>query len=306
MMHSDNAPFITFYSFKGGLGRSISSLSTASILSALGYRVLVIDFNLENPGITYLLNRYIEKEKSPVGIIDLLLQGITDPKQGDLFYLDPIDLATKYTHPYNIPGEFNQNKGTFYIMPTAHFKDGTYGQRLNDLNLQKLYKDGYGWRIFQAFKSILKDSKKFDYIIVDTNNGFSSEAGICTRDLADYLVIFTGLNYQNIEGTIRFLNALKLSEPSLRDILIVLSPKPSPVEDYIEDMDSLNTRWSKILKEFSNIWEKEIDQTLHIPYFTQIDAEELNCDYSYIYNSYHNLAKLILTMTEKSKVKIEQ
>ncbi len=44
------AAFVTFYSFKGGVGRSMALINTAGILAGRGFRVLVIDLDLEAPG----------------------------------------------------------------------------------------------------------------------------------------------------------------------------------------------------------------------------------------------------------------
>ena len=51
--HSENAgQIITFYSFKGGTGRSMTLANVAWILAANGKRVLVADWDLESPACT--------------------------------------------------------------------------------------------------------------------------------------------------------------------------------------------------------------------------------------------------------------
>ena len=66
------ACFFTFYSFKGGVGRSMAMANVADILARRGLRVLAIDFDLEAPG----LERYFQVEKTAAlanpGLIDLL------------------------------------------------------------------------------------------------------------------------------------------------------------------------------------------------------------------------------------------
>ena len=66
---------VTFYSFKGGVGRSMALVNVAELLADAGYKVLVVDWDLEAPG----LERYFsenpgqvpEYRKNP-GVIDLL------------------------------------------------------------------------------------------------------------------------------------------------------------------------------------------------------------------------------------------
>src|SRR5688500_7860947 len=69
--------FATFYSFKGGVGRSMALANIAEIFSRQKLRVLMVDFDLEAPG----LERYFDKAKAATepdqvlerrGIIDLL------------------------------------------------------------------------------------------------------------------------------------------------------------------------------------------------------------------------------------------
>ncbi|HLM42734.1 MAG TPA: AAA family ATPase, partial [Myxococcaceae bacterium] len=45
---------ISFYSYKGGVGRSMALANVATLLAHRGRRVLVVDFDLEAPG----LHRY--------------------------------------------------------------------------------------------------------------------------------------------------------------------------------------------------------------------------------------------------------
>ena len=64
---------VTFYSFKGGVGRSMCVANVADILARQGLRVLMIDFDLEAPG----LEQYFQITHRAVlrqpGLLDLLL-----------------------------------------------------------------------------------------------------------------------------------------------------------------------------------------------------------------------------------------
>jgi cellulose biosynthesis protein BcsQ len=63
----------TFYSYKGGVGRSMALASVGDVLARRGLRVLMIDFDLEAPG----LEEYFPVERgefrSRPGLLDLLL-----------------------------------------------------------------------------------------------------------------------------------------------------------------------------------------------------------------------------------------
>ena len=42
---------VTFYSYKGGVGRSFALANTAALLSSWGYRTLCVDWDLDAPGL---------------------------------------------------------------------------------------------------------------------------------------------------------------------------------------------------------------------------------------------------------------
>ncbi len=51
---------VTFYSFKGGVGRSTALGLVAGILATRNRRVVVVDFDLEAPGISIMFQPDIE------------------------------------------------------------------------------------------------------------------------------------------------------------------------------------------------------------------------------------------------------
>ena len=64
---------ITFYSYKGGSGRSLALANAAVYLAKLGFRVVALDFDLEVPGVLhYKFSR--NEDASPLaverGIVD--------------------------------------------------------------------------------------------------------------------------------------------------------------------------------------------------------------------------------------------
>jgi MinD-like ATPase involved in chromosome partitioning or flagellar assembly len=60
---------LTFYSFKGGVGRSMAIANVAELLFRPGLKVLLVDFDLEAPG----LERYFTVRADGCrGVIDML------------------------------------------------------------------------------------------------------------------------------------------------------------------------------------------------------------------------------------------
>ena len=71
------ARVITFYSYKGGSGRSMALANVAWVLASNGERVLVIDWDLEAPGLhryfaPFLTDKHLTRTSSQ-GVIDFLI-----------------------------------------------------------------------------------------------------------------------------------------------------------------------------------------------------------------------------------------
>ena len=65
---------VTFYSFKGGTGRTMALANVAWILAANGKRVLVADWDLESPGLHRFFHPFLDAEaiNGTGGVIDLI------------------------------------------------------------------------------------------------------------------------------------------------------------------------------------------------------------------------------------------
>ncbi len=64
---------VTFYSYKGGVGRSMALANTAVLLARQGKRVLVVDWDLEAPGLERYFT-YFKSEDPNKGLLDLLIE----------------------------------------------------------------------------------------------------------------------------------------------------------------------------------------------------------------------------------------
>jgi cellulose biosynthesis protein BcsQ len=66
-------PYIyTFYSYKGGVGRSMALVNAAYALAGYGRHVLMVDMDLEAPGMSGFLERGAELDASPSPDADVL------------------------------------------------------------------------------------------------------------------------------------------------------------------------------------------------------------------------------------------
>lgn len=111
---------VTFYSFKGGVGRTLALANVGLELARTGRRVLLVDFDLEAPGLdTFDLLR--PKEPCP-GLVEYVHDFSQDKSSPD---------ARDYI--YEVPG-VGQRDGRLWIMPAGLEGEG-YSRKLSQNKL---------------------------------------------------------------------------------------------------------------------------------------------------------------------------
>lgn len=178
---------VTFYSYKGGVGRTMALVNVAAELTKRGKRVLIVDFDLEAPGVPSF-EPFNGSQFSP-GIVDYVAQYIetaTAPNIAD--FIVETHIESEHTR---LP---------LWILPAGK-RDETYSQKLASIDWQEVYEYRSGYLLFEDLKQQLKEfNKAFDYVLVDSRTGHTDVGGICTRQLADAVVSMFFPNSQNISG----------------------------------------------------------------------------------------------------------
>jgi cellulose biosynthesis protein BcsQ len=200
-----NSPgrIITFYSYKGGTGRSMSLANIAWVLASNGRRVLAVDWDLEAPGLhRYFYPFLVDKElTSSDGVIDFMIdfecEAMTPLGEGETLDKDwykPHADILRYAASldWEFPGD-----GTLDFIPAGRQGD-SYSSRVTSFNWQNFY-DRLGGGVFlEAVKDRMRE--EYDYILIDSRTGVSDASGICTVQMPDALAICFTLNHQSIEG----------------------------------------------------------------------------------------------------------
>ncbi len=217
----------TFYSYKGGVGRSLALLNTAYVLSSWGRHVLIVDMDLEAPGVGGLLTRLGELSAPPAqDLFDLLSQARTCPAEE----LPPVSTFIRSVLPEKLAPLKPKLGESGRVDVLAPDMDRDFTNRLANLGIQDLDRDqiiDLGQKIHTYFKRQrflhrplgIEDFEDpiqtpYDYILVDSRTGLTEIGGLCVGPLADRLVVLSGLNDQNINGTKLFLNEVGI-KPNL-------------------------------------------------------------------------------------------
>lgn len=175
----------TFYSFKGGVGRTFSLVNVGVELARTGRKVLMVDFDLEAPGL-HTFDALSPIEPHP-GVVEYVTEYIATGTSADVrqFVYEKPDLG--------------KDGGRMWIMPAGR-GDHEYRQRLASINWQNLYRDRDGYLFFEDMKAQWKESFNPDYVLIDSRTGHTEVEGICTRHLPDAVVILFFPNEQNLCG----------------------------------------------------------------------------------------------------------
>ncbi|MBW8015230.1 MAG: ParA family protein [Planctomycetes bacterium] len=185
---------VTFYSFKGGVGRTLALANVGLELAKKGRRVLLVDFDLEAPGIhTFSI---MKPKTNNLGLVDYINQ-----------YTNTRCAPDVRDYIYEAKG-IGKNDGRLWIMPTGT-SDNLYSQKLHSINWQKLYKEQDGFIMFEDMKEQWNDSYEPDYVLIDSRTGHTDVGGICTRQLPDAVVILFFPNDQNLIGLKPIVTSIK-------------------------------------------------------------------------------------------------
>jgi MinD-like ATPase involved in chromosome partitioning or flagellar assembly len=189
---------VTFYSYKGGTGRSMALANVAWILATSGKRVLTIDWDLEAPGLHRYFHPFLHDTEllSSDGVIDFVMDyalAAVTTKRGarkDWYkaHANMLRCATSLNWQFG--------KGTLDFIPAGRLGPD-YATRVNSFDWQDFYERLDGGLFLEAAKHSFRD---YDYVLIDSRTGVSDTSGICTVQMPDVLVVCFTLNSQSIEG----------------------------------------------------------------------------------------------------------
>jgi len=193
---------INFFSYKGGLGRTLTLANVAWYLARLDFKVCIIDFDIEAPGIQFKFN--IDKfSKINHGLVDLLYDRYTKTNKirlDECFY----DIPTK--------------QGSIKILPCGNIDQNSYFEHLYNLDFKSIVYSDSGINEIQKIRTEIEEKYQPDFLLLDSRTGFTEIGILCTTFLSDSNIYFITNNEESAIGTNIFYNSVKLNrEKLLRD-----------------------------------------------------------------------------------------
>ncbi|MEO8616312.1 MAG: tetratricopeptide repeat protein [Luteolibacter sp.] len=211
----------TFYSYKGGVGRSMALANVAASLASSGRRVMMIDFDLEAPGLDSFEEFGIPQGK--VGVVEYVCHYLRSGQiariEDHVHEIRPLDLSDP-DEPKPQPLE-----GKLWLM-TSGAKNDSYNEKRLSINWADLYENHSGGDFFDNFKAEIEETYRPDYVLVDSRTGLTDVGGVCTLHLPDLVVLLFSLNEQNLQGIASVARVLRDSE-KFPQIVPVATPVPN-------------------------------------------------------------------------------
>lgn len=219
----------TFYSYKGGVGRSMALANVAEWFYRQGLRVIMIDWDLEAPGLEnffYSSETELDIVRSQLGLIDLLLSykriwpRLRLPSTQDASAQQNVE-AKEHTpdnlqilretlppisdvlYPIHAP-ETNDGKDAALWLIPAGWRSGdrfpVYAQAVQSFDWTDFYNSFDGETYFNWMREQLVAETLADIVLIDSRTGVTEMGGVCTRQMADVVVSFCVPNMQNLGG----------------------------------------------------------------------------------------------------------
>lgn len=241
-------PFVvTFYSFKGGVGRSTALGFVANILATRGQRVVMIDFDLEAPGLSLMhpstslypsSSLYPSPTLYPVGetaaesygVLDYIYQRYLTPEENQ-------PEISQCIRQIDIPA-----RGELYLVPAGEYNED-YIHRLADLDIRVLFQ-----RDTNPIHQLLDDVKSYldpDIILIDARTGFTEMGAVALFDQADLGIICFSPTSQSFAGLQWVVKAAskQRSYHGIPDLRFLLTPVPPVAQSQQQLWTSYTAEW---------------------------------------------------------------
>ncbi|MFF7171786.1 FxSxx-COOH system tetratricopeptide repeat protein [Streptomyces pseudovenezuelae] len=237
---------VTFYSYKGGTGRTMALVNVGWILASRGLRVLLVDWDLEAPGMHRYLRPLLVVDselRSTDGLINMVqayvgrVMGSGRPDRATAEPgAEPAVMGEEELRACADPGPYTTGLrlslppgGRLDFLPAGR-QSAAYSAAVTSFNWHSFYERLGGGAFLQTLRRRM--AEEYDYVLIDSRTGVSDISGICTILLPDIVVDGFVLNHQSIEGGIAAAGSVAAS--ASRPIRIL--PVPMRVENAEQEL----------------------------------------------------------------------
>lgn len=288
---------VTFYSFKGGVGRSMALANIGAWLYRRGRRVLLVDWDLEAPGLeSFFLHspselnsirakpglidliesyRQLWEHSSPIDLDEKVSQDratLLTEKIGPIRHLfQPLADTPEQAISTREPGLWLLHAGC-----RAGASEAFYRRSVHALDWGRFYDEYGGYSFIEWLRRELE--KNVDFVLIDSRTGVTEMGGICTQHMADIVILMFAPNDSNLQGAKRIAELLAADKvKDLRGTSRPLTVVPIPTR---VDTQGATEHLSSFERKFRGAFEGLSDRSLDwcwdskIRYVTSYSYEE--------------------------------
>jgi cellulose biosynthesis protein BcsQ len=265
---------VTFYSYKGGTGRSMALANVAWVLACSGRRVLVIDWDLEAPGLHRYFAPFLADPdlKETSGLIDFVwdftTEALTPGNEEDGNWFVP--LADFKRSAISLEYDFPPGGGIDFV--PAGCQGGDYADRVGSFDWKRFYEDMGGGVFLETAAGRARED--YDYVFLDSRTGVSDISGICTIHLPDLLIVCFTANNQSIKGTAAIAESVReqwAADPDRKGAPPRIYPLLTRVDGF--ERDRLDRRKALVRAEFAKLL-RGSEGLMELPYIPIYSYEE--------------------------------
>lgn len=220
---------VTFFSFKGGVGRTTLLASTAWQLAKDGRRVCAIDLDVEAPGLGALLGSHPRR-----GVVD--------------FLVDYLGTGKAFLDDLTAPADALGPEAALVDVIAAGSLTASYFEKLARLDFvgSGLLDQEDGSPVAKGLRELLLKlaygRQKYDYVLLDSRAGLHDLAGLSLNELSHVDVLVARDSAQSYEGLDLTIEALgRRRDAGKLECLVVQSMAP-------EDPES--PEYKRVVREF--------------------------------------------------------
>ena len=230
-------PIITFYSHKGGVGRTTAMTSYALHLAKEGKNVAIIDCDLEAPGYLNFFDlseheELLEGKKN--GLVEFLcdFQFVGEEVNIDNYI---INVGAR-----NRNNDYQPALNRIWLIPAGNLNEGVAEKNAFESRGRQDYLEGLAklnlgntQKVIKGFTSLFEKLRGIDVdaILIDSRTGFNDIFGTAALHLSSCVVGFFGLSWQNVPGLINLLEK-HVENETLFKLILAYSILP---ENFKED-----------------------------------------------------------------------
>jgi CobQ/CobB/MinD/ParA nucleotide binding domain len=238
------APILSFYSFKGGVGRTTALAAFAIQMARAGKRVCIVDLDLEAPGIGTLLSSSTGQAR--FGVVDYVLEaglGRGQPEIGDYFHLcdDPRVVMS----------------GPPIAVVPAGTLDEDYLEKLARIDYQGVLAPSqtHTGGVLKSLLKALKTERQAEYVLIDSRSGLHDIGGLALNGISHLDVVFGLDSEQSWQGLLLIVSHLgrrriERGQPHQLFSLVFSMAPAAAHPDRLTRVDAFHERAHQLLSDF--------------------------------------------------------